>query len=1346
MLFDNSVNPFPPPGVEVRLHLYPEGTPSPGAGCRPDDAVCTVSARLSSELAGAVYWCVWTTRATGDDVDALVDALDGDVAAAHAALFGRPPKGTTTRDAVVAQAAKGAYMCPFAVAGHPSSLPNAVTPVPGGRLLEALYDTRVSHVLATPAAPAWRAPFDDGRDVGTDDAAVAALCDGRSEDRPPTVPHGPAVVAVRHALCPDGVVVRDDALPRLFESISPAPEVAVVAMSTEQGALALRAHVPSVRAGLVDPVLIDRSCRNMIRRAGAELLIVGPDASKVRVSTELVADVYLRTRGDVVQAIRDVVASPPLARAVRLVTGKRVAPVPDDVLDRAAYFTVRYAVEGGVAALVAALDRNWGLLTYTRTEQGVDVTLARTPGYDAPTAERAFLMRKHALLTQGRAAQLARDLAAKFGKTAAEARADVDAYRSSLPRRSESKGSALPPNGLVASVVAGGRGLVITIETTAPVVYAERLLWCIRGCLAGRSAAAAPASRAADTSGDTTQDILRRLQADAPAPHAEEVASRYVLTRLYDADAELFTRARTPGFQTYSKICGAVDGRQPIALDAAQLAAVRASGSEVEALEVRGRSYICPEVWCPTTQRAMTLEEYRAAGRRCPDGSRGVDMTDSKYWKGNPPRYPGVLAAEKHPAGLCMPCCFKRRKGAAAEASAYVLASGNAPLPPGRHGLVDGFPAGLVRVGVEEPSAFLSSVAFCLDRDVDDVVRDLRAACTTKNVLAVKDLASRFIDFKRCFSRKEAFAAFVKTAAGKDHLVACGAVGAKPGEARHTRALAVYDAVATYAKYVATGVHTFVLPVLQIAFPKVAFCVYESLEDGTLLVHAALGAPGAARPESAAVIVKTVTAYEPVVDAKTKEGPTLGNAVVRRAQQVQTQARMLQGERHLQRLQRELRERDIALRAIVLSSDLDCVGAMTVDGVFVPFPSPDSAVADFRLDIVWYDDLPSFADKTASAKAVAAFLEDLAEATGWPHLAGATPVSSRGAVVAYRVGAWIVPVRPGPAVAVLFRDARDAVAQFVRQRSSAPRNRTAAVVAMLDAMHEYLGKHHLEEYFVLRHPLCPYPRDVRYARLMELSSPVWSGAADDAVARSVNMLVTRQKRPHASSSAACDDCLTATEEDVLDGGLGAALAMLAAPEDAVDAVRMAIAAADQSELDAEPARLEGAWFNPGKGLTMFGVADDDVARAADAVRRASGQADAPKRYADELVGAVVRAIELGQSLEGLSMDRRTRAMAGEETEKARQSAGSLRRRLRTRFLTDDDFAAGPGDVARRISGPDVRVLALHPSGYYVAGGEGRCVVVALEKGRLYVARGPEGVALEAKDIPPGARRLLRSPA
>lgn len=153
---------------------------------------------------------------------------------------------------------------------------------------------------------------------------------------------------------------------------------------------------------------------------------------------------------------------------------------------------------------------------------------------------------------------------------------------------------------------------------------------------------------------------------DTNAPH------RHLLNRLYSADKRLFDTQD----KVFSRTCQLASGRQPIVVSDGELNKIRSDhpGAFTDSIKYGSdvhhqNNYICPRIWCPKSRLALTRHEYERLGGKCPPmkvGDKLVDVGETaiiqdsaNYWgDGDRPRYIGFLAPNKHPEGLCMPCCF----------------------------------------------------------------------------------------------------------------------------------------------------------------------------------------------------------------------------------------------------------------------------------------------------------------------------------------------------------------------------------------------------------------------------------------------------------------------------------------------------------------------------------------------------------------------------------------------------------------------------------------------------------------------------------------------------------------
>ncbi len=161
-----------------------------------------------------------------------------------------------------------------------------------------------------------------------------------------------------------------------------------------------------------------------------------------------------------------------------------------------------------------------------------------------------------------------------------------------------------------------------------------------------------------------------------------------------ELEPTIFLKKNIGNFNAYSKSCPANVSKQPVIL----------TDQEKEYIDNKDRDYgiksydehitygsnedkkyhyICPRFWClkdeNNKQRPITLKEINEGGcggwdalipdksKKVPPGKRIYEFTDLKYHKGGiktnnifvyKPHYPSYLDKDKHPSGLCMPCCF----------------------------------------------------------------------------------------------------------------------------------------------------------------------------------------------------------------------------------------------------------------------------------------------------------------------------------------------------------------------------------------------------------------------------------------------------------------------------------------------------------------------------------------------------------------------------------------------------------------------------------------------------------------------------------------------------------------
>ena len=149
--------------------------------------------------------------------------------------------------------------------------------------------------------------------------------------------------------------------------------------------------------------------------------------------------------------------------------------------------------------------------------------------------------------------------------------------------------------------------------------------------------------------------------------------------KMLESDSALFVTEETSKFPLYSKTCPSSDKRQPIVLTDEEKQHIDKTnpGSYGRALR-HGSSpdkkhwYICPRYWCLKTNSSISEEDVNAGkcgaviprgADRVPKGAYvyefnrpAVHIKDGKYVQ----HTPGFIKQDKHPGGLCAPCCFSK--------------------------------------------------------------------------------------------------------------------------------------------------------------------------------------------------------------------------------------------------------------------------------------------------------------------------------------------------------------------------------------------------------------------------------------------------------------------------------------------------------------------------------------------------------------------------------------------------------------------------------------------------------------------------------------------------------------
>jgi hypothetical protein len=151
---------------------------------------------------------------------------------------------------------------------------------------------------------------------------------------------------------------------------------------------------------------------------------------------------------------------------------------------------------------------------------------------------------------------------------------------------------------------------------------------------------------------------------------------KYVLNKLREADPTLFDYevVKDKKRKDFPSICGWTDTRQPMVISKEEKDDIdkRFPGAYDDFLQAGSTSelanknyYICPKIWCTTSRVAMNYEQFKKNGNKCPIPDEEVVLFN-KYWSKDEKtaltaaHHIGLLNDDIHPAGFCLPCCFKK--------------------------------------------------------------------------------------------------------------------------------------------------------------------------------------------------------------------------------------------------------------------------------------------------------------------------------------------------------------------------------------------------------------------------------------------------------------------------------------------------------------------------------------------------------------------------------------------------------------------------------------------------------------------------------------------------------------
>lgn len=152
----------------------------------------------------------------------------------------------------------------------------------------------------------------------------------------------------------------------------------------------------------------------------------------------------------------------------------------------------------------------------------------------------------------------------------------------------------------------------------------------------------------------------------------------YFVDMLTLKDRDVFTvtsKDKRGKRQSYSRLCGANNFRQPVVRDTEQMKKLDEQGfgaSIDDRLEYRNNTYFCPRIWCPKAEIPIKEEQLLSGPvgkdgkptKICPGpyGEEPMYQYTDDYWDKDPkaPHYIGFLDKKRSDKGLCMPCCMRK--------------------------------------------------------------------------------------------------------------------------------------------------------------------------------------------------------------------------------------------------------------------------------------------------------------------------------------------------------------------------------------------------------------------------------------------------------------------------------------------------------------------------------------------------------------------------------------------------------------------------------------------------------------------------------------------------------------
>ena len=154
----------------------------------------------------------------------------------------------------------------------------------------------------------------------------------------------------------------------------------------------------------------------------------------------------------------------------------------------------------------------------------------------------------------------------------------------------------------------------------------------------------------------------------------------YFIKRLEERDSKLIVKKQQGKFGIYSRMCPSNLKRQPIPLNDEEVKQTidKIGQEQFDKLQPikygsssdKEQTYICPRFWCFATNTPMTKEQVErgecgGTSKIIPDRATKIPSDAFAYEfkrgqnKDTTQYFPSFISRDRHPDGLCVPCCFK---------------------------------------------------------------------------------------------------------------------------------------------------------------------------------------------------------------------------------------------------------------------------------------------------------------------------------------------------------------------------------------------------------------------------------------------------------------------------------------------------------------------------------------------------------------------------------------------------------------------------------------------------------------------------------------------------------------